>query len=79
MAVFRNQNRWGRSNIQYVQGRIRRYDKLAWHETMQYIDYGLSILTPQALDPWAGTNKPFDIAAVYRHLIDDDADRKSVV
>jgi len=73
MTVFRNENRWDRSNVKYDSGRIIRYDKTADDPTMQHIDYGLGILTPDAFDSSGVSNVPFDLATVYQHLIDRDA------
>ncbi len=82
MTVFRNEGRWDRSNVSYERGRIIRYDKtsprktvenIASVEPMRYIDYGLGVLTPDTLAPWAGTNAPFDLSLVYQRLIDRDA------
>ncbi len=50
MTVFRNENRWDRSNVAYDRGRIIRYDKTGNDATLQHIDYGLGILTPDAFD-----------------------------
>jgi NDP-sugar pyrophosphorylase family protein len=73
MTVFRNDNQWDRSNVQYDNGRILRYEKDAADAAMHHIDYGLGILTPAAFRSWADVVEPFDLAAVYRHLIDQDA------
>ncbi len=72
MAVYRNNDRWDRSNIQFEDGHIIRYDKVQRDGTMHHIDYGLGILTPGAFDPWAGHDGPFDLAAVYQHLLASD-------
>ena len=69
MTVFRNDNRWDRSNVQYEQGRILRYEKHDAAAGMHHIDYGLGVLTQAALAPWAEVTTPFDLAEVYRHLI----------
>ena len=69
MTVFRNENQWDRSNVAYEGGRIIRYDKTGTDPTMQHIDYGLGILTPEAFDadlPEAGV---LDLAVVYQRLI----------
>ena len=71
MTVFRNENRWGPSNVNYDSGRIIRYDKAAADPTMQHIDYGLGILTPAAFDAIAGVD--LDLATVYQRLIERDA------
>jgi NDP-sugar pyrophosphorylase family protein len=84
MTVFKNEGRWDRSNVIYKDGRIVRYDKTvpgnnvdnadsADNAAMQYIDYGLGILTPDALAPWARVDTPFDLSLVYQRLIERDA------
>jgi MurNAc alpha-1-phosphate uridylyltransferase len=69
MTVYRNDDRWDRSNVQFQDSHILRYDKIQRDGTMDHIDYGLGILTPAAFDPWAGHDEPFDLAAVYQHLL----------
>lgn len=69
MTVYRNDDRWDRSNVEFERGRIVRYDKVNRDAAMCHIDYGLGILTPAAFAPWAGRDEPFDLAAVYQHLI----------
>jgi NDP-sugar pyrophosphorylase family protein len=73
MTVFRNDNRWGRSNVAFEDGRILRYDKVIADDSMRHIDYGLGILTSQAFDRWKGNEGPLDLAAVYQNLIQRDA------
>ncbi len=34
-----------------------------------HIDYGLGVLTADALLPWVGRDEPFDLAAVYQRLV----------
>jgi NDP-sugar pyrophosphorylase family protein len=72
MTVFRNENRWDRSNVTYDGGRIIRYDKAADDPAMQHIDYGLGILTAGAFDAVAGVD-PLDLATLYQTLIARDA------
>jgi N-acetyl-alpha-D-muramate 1-phosphate uridylyltransferase len=69
MTVYRNDDRWDRSNVEYANGRIVRYDKINRDASMRYIDYGLGVLTPEAFAPWVGDDAPFDLAAVYQRLI----------
>jgi NDP-sugar pyrophosphorylase family protein len=69
MTVYRNNDRWDRSNVEYADGRIVRYDKINRDASMRYIDYGLGVLTREAFAPWAGDDAPFDLAAVYQCLI----------
>jgi len=69
MTVHRNNDRWDRSNVEYADGLIVRYDKINRDASMRYIDYGLGVLTPEAFAPWAGDDQPLDLAAVYQRLI----------
>jgi NDP-sugar pyrophosphorylase family protein len=65
MTVLRNEGRWGQSNADYADGVVTRHDKHAPDEGMAWIDYGLGVLTPAALEraPDAG-----DLAHVYGAL-----------
>lgn len=68
MTVFRNENRWDRSNVIFRTGTIVRYDKKQQTPDMQYIDYGLGVLRTQALESYAD-DQPFDLSSVYQDLI----------
>ncbi len=67
MAVLRNAGRWGRSNADYADGRVTRHDKHAPDAGMAWIDYGVGVLTPEALAHAPGD----DLADVYRRLAAD--------
>ena len=49
MTVFRNDDRWDRSNVHFEDGRLLRYDKTHQTPDMRHIDYGLGVLTARAL------------------------------
>jgi NDP-sugar pyrophosphorylase family protein len=68
MAVFRNDDTLGASNVLFDRGRIVRYDKVSPGPDMRYIDYGLAILTTEALAPYP-PDAPFDLSQVYQDLI----------
>jgi len=68
MVVFKNDDRFDRSNVEFADGRIVRYDKVQRNERMHHIDYGLGILTAKALRPWQSREQAFDLANVYRDL-----------
>jgi len=71
MTVFRNDNRWDRSNVRFESGRILRYEKDVEDGRMHHIDYGLGVLTPAAFDPVGDAgDDAFDLSLVYRRLID---------
>jgi NDP-sugar pyrophosphorylase family protein len=68
MTVFHNENRWDRSNVDFRDCRIQNYDKVVITPEMQYIDYGLGILKPDAFVRW-GKDEVFDLSVVYAYLV----------
>jgi NDP-sugar pyrophosphorylase family protein len=67
MTVLRNQGRWDRSNVIYEAGEVRLYNKRLADSRMQFIDYGLTVLTrPVAARLPAGA--VCDLADLYRDL-----------
>jgi NDP-sugar pyrophosphorylase family protein len=69
MTVFRNEGRYETSNIEFEDGRLKRYDKVKLTPFMQHIDYGLQVLTPAALEGWPKGQK-FDLSAAYSFLVE---------
>jgi N-acetyl-alpha-D-muramate 1-phosphate uridylyltransferase len=67
LTIYHNKNALYPSNITFNEGTIWRYDKERQIPTMEYIDYGLSILSRLALSHT--DNRPFDLAFVYQRLI----------
>jgi NDP-sugar pyrophosphorylase family protein len=67
MTVYRNADRWDRSNVWFEDGRIRVYDKEQRLPQMQHIDWGLSIVKADVLAA-APADQPVDLAAVYSAL-----------
>lgn len=61
MTVLRNEGRWDISNADYADGRVRRYDKRGPTEDLAWIDYGLGVLTPAALDADPGAVELGDV------------------
>jgi MurNAc alpha-1-phosphate uridylyltransferase len=68
MTVFRNAGRWDTSNVEFVDGAIRRYDKADRTPAMQYIDYGLGVSTA-AIVAERRPDTSFDLADLYRDLV----------
>lgn len=64
MTVLRNEGRWDVSNARYdaTRGVVEAYDKRAPTGDMAWIDYGLGVLTPEALD---AAPAAVDLADVY--------------
>jgi NDP-sugar pyrophosphorylase family protein len=69
MTVYRNDDRFDRSNVEFDGKQIVRYDKIHRDASMRHIDYGLGILTRAAFVPWQDAALPFDLASVYQGLI----------
>jgi N-acetyl-alpha-D-muramate 1-phosphate uridylyltransferase len=65
MTVLRNEGRWDTSNARYEDGWVTRHDKRDPTPDMAWIDYGLSVLTPRALDAAPGAP---DLAEVFAAL-----------
>jgi NDP-sugar pyrophosphorylase family protein len=68
MTVFRNEGRWDTSNVWFVDGVIKCYDKKRQTPEMRYIDYGLGVFDANAFSE-GPANKAFDLADVYQDLI----------
>lgn len=67
MTVFRNEDAWDKSNVEFDGSVIRRYDKRVKTPAMQHIDWGLGVLGPRAFDGWEHA-EAFDLADVYTRL-----------
>lgn len=68
MTVCRNDDRWDRSNVSFVDGRIVSYNKVAQSPDMHHIDYGLGIFDRRAFDRFA-PDTAFDLVTVYQQLL----------
>jgi NDP-sugar pyrophosphorylase family protein len=68
MTVLRNDDRWDRSNVLFIDGQIVSYDKQARTPDMRHVDYGLGVFRKSA---FAGRDEDeaFDLAAVYQELL----------
>lgn len=66
MTVFRNENRWGASNVEFRKGAVVRYDKRHPSPAMRHIDYGLDALDASVLSSWSVPI--FDLAEVWSGL-----------
>jgi NDP-sugar pyrophosphorylase family protein len=71
MTVFRNDGRWDASNVEFIDGAIRRYDKEQRTPAMRHIDYGLGAFADAALAAYP-PGWCFDLAEVYRELLRRD-------
>ena len=67
MTVLRNEGRWDRSNVEFRDGVLVRYDKRQPRAEMTYIDYGLGALSAEVFEGPTG-GEPFDLADLYASL-----------
>ena len=67
MTVYRNENRWDTSNVEFSGGVVVRYDKKDRTPAMRFIDYGLGVISSAMLKDWPAQTA-FDVADVYRAL-----------
>ena len=68
MTVFRNDGQWDKSNVDFKQGCITRYDKQQNLPGMHWIDYGLGVFHRTAFD-LVPEGKPYDLTLLYQHLL----------
>jgi NDP-sugar pyrophosphorylase family protein len=68
MTVFRNEDRWDRSNVELADGRIVAYDKTHRTPRMRHLDWGLGVFHRRAFDD-VPTDAPHDLATLYRSLL----------
>lgn len=71
MTVIGNADRWDTSNVEFVEGRILRYDKVRRTTAMRHIDYGLEVFRADAFAPYA-VGERFDLARVLQDLLARD-------
>jgi MurNAc alpha-1-phosphate uridylyltransferase len=67
MTVLKNGDRWDRSNVLISGGKLVEYNKYSPSKDMDYIDYGLGVLSSELLLAYP-EDQPFDLAEVYQRL-----------
>ncbi|MCE1166100.1 MAG: NTP transferase domain-containing protein [Bacteroidetes bacterium] len=70
MTVLKNDDKWDKSNIEFKNGKIVRYEKNSGG-MFSYIDFGLSMLKKNVLSG-REKNSAFDLNDVFRSLIEND-------
>jgi NDP-sugar pyrophosphorylase family protein len=68
MVVYKNNNRYEKSNVMIANKFVTNYDRSGRIENMSYIDYGLSLLNKKALE-FVPQGKFLQLDEVYRELI----------
>lgn len=72
LTVFRNDDRWDRSNVHCLDGRIVQYSKTRQTPDMRHIDYGLAAMRAEALIDYPD-DEVLDLARVYEDLVARDS------
>ena len=67
MTVYKNQNQFDASNIEYADGKLLNYEKGKSYKKMDYIDYGLTYFQKEAFLPRAH-ERSFDLSSIC-HLL----------
>ena len=67
MTVFKNSNRWDKSNVIFHKGKLIKYDKNNHSIKMKHIDYGLSILNKKIFVRYK-KKENFDLSEIYMDL-----------
>jgi N-acetyl-alpha-D-muramate 1-phosphate uridylyltransferase len=67
MTVFKNNNEFDKSNVMFLNQKLIRYNKENPLKKMNYIDYGLSIVSASIFKKYANY-LTFDLAEVYKDL-----------
>jgi NDP-sugar pyrophosphorylase family protein len=68
MTLYRNENAYDSSNVEFGDGRIVRYDKQTRTPSMKYIDYGLGMFRKTVFEDLE--DAPLDLATVYFGLVE---------
>jgi protoporphyrinogen oxidase/choline kinase len=68
MTVLRNEGRWDRSNVIYRDGQVVLYDKNAGPQSMQHIDYGISLLRRDVIEQEVPAGQRSDLAPLLNRL-----------
>ncbi|MDP2960684.1 MAG: sugar phosphate nucleotidyltransferase [candidate division Zixibacteria bacterium] len=71
MVVYKNQNRFDKSNILIADDLVKVYDKTLKGENLEYIDAGLSILKKEVLS-LVPEDEPYDLQELYKILISEE-------
>lgn len=70
MTVYKNQNQFDKSNVEFVDGKLLNYEKDTDNQNLHHIDYGLTFFREAAFQPWANQSS-FDLSKVCHQLAKD--------
>jgi NDP-sugar pyrophosphorylase family protein len=72
MTVLKNDDRWDRSNAEFQDGRLVRYDKHRRTPAMHHVDYGVALLRREALERIPPARQ-YELADLYAALVAEGA------
>lgn len=67
MTALRNNGLWDKSNVLFKDGKLMEYNKRYPRSEMDYVDYGLGVLSAGVFSGHA-EDEPFDLADIYHEL-----------
>ena len=70
MTVYKNQNQLDTSNVEFLQGKLIKYEKETRNENMLHIDYGITFFREAAFRTWLDQSS-FDLSKVCNQLAMD--------
>lgn len=70
MTVYKNQDKFDASNVEFFDGKIIDYQKGSKNKNMHYIDYGITYFREETFHPMTDQSV-FDLAIVYHQLARD--------
>lgn len=70
MTIYKNNNQWERSNVNFINGQIITYNKTHITPEMEYIDYGLGVLKSDSLH-FFNHLESFDLSDLYSFLANE--------
>lgn len=69
MCVYRNENKWDRSNVRIEGDSVVFYSKKTGGEKLDYIDYGLSLYRKSVIEKYLNAALPLDLAQIQEELV----------
>ena len=67
MTVFKNSGEWDTSNVSFDSGKVSEYNKRYPKRSMNYIDYGLSVLSAALLKKYPEGHR-FDLGDLFHQV-----------
>jgi len=69
MTVFQNEDHWDKSNVEFRDNKIVRYDKEHQTSKMRFIDYGINVFSAKAFETINSKEAMFDLSVLQMELV----------